>query len=154
MLSMPVFGAPAGAASDRFAEALGEGLQLANIVRDVGADAREGRIYLPAELLEHYGLPADPARLPSAPRLAEARAALAQQARGRMNEALALAPALGWRVVRPALLMGAAYRATLDRLERDRFAPLDPPRFSPIQKLAIAARAFLSPPQAEQPAKA
>lgn len=154
MLSMPIFGAPAGAASDRFAEAMGEGLQLANIVRDVGTDAREGRIYLPAELLARFGLPADPARLPGAPRLAEARAMLAQQARARMNEALALAPALGWRVVRPALLMGAAYRATLDRLERDRFAPLDPPRFSSVQKLAIAARAFLSPPQAEQPAKA
>ncbi len=154
MLSMPIFGAPAGPACDRFAEAMGEGLQLANIVRDVGADARQGRIYLPAELLARFGLPADPARLPGAPRLAEARAALAHQARARMNEALALAPALGWRVVRPALLMGAAYRATLDRLEAGRFTALEPPSFTSLEKLVIAARAFLAPPEVRQPAKA
>ncbi|MFN3287506.1 MAG: squalene/phytoene synthase family protein [Sphingomonadaceae bacterium] len=154
MLSMPIFGAPAGPASDHFAIAMGEGLQLANIVRDVGTDAREGRIYLPAELLARFDLPADPARLPAAPRLGEARAALAQEARRRIDEAFALTPALGWRVVRPALLMGAAYRATLDRLEAGRFLALEPPRFSSLEKLAIAARAFLTPPEVRQPAQA
>lgn len=54
-LSMPVFGAPIGEASDRFALSLGDALQLTNILRDVAEDARIGRLYLPAELLEKYG---------------------------------------------------------------------------------------------------
>jgi len=41
---------------------LGLAMQLTNIARDVGEDAREGRIYLPADWLEGEGL--DPATLP------------------------------------------------------------------------------------------
>ncbi|MBY0423146.1 MAG: squalene/phytoene synthase family protein, partial [Parvularculaceae bacterium] len=52
MLSMPIFGAPKGEASNRFAQALGDALQLTNILRDVGEDAIIGRLYLPKELLE------------------------------------------------------------------------------------------------------
>ena len=37
---------------------LGVGMQLTNIARDVGEDARRGRVYLPADLLDHVG--ADP----------------------------------------------------------------------------------------------
>lgn len=55
MLSMPVFGAPKGAASDDFALSLGDALQLTNILRDVAEDAAIGRLYLPAELLEKHG---------------------------------------------------------------------------------------------------
>ena len=57
LLSMPVFGAPKGEASDRFALALGDALQLTNILRDVAEDARIGRLYLPAELLAKHGAP-------------------------------------------------------------------------------------------------
>lgn len=60
LLSMPVFGAPKGAASDRFALALGDALQLTNILRDVAEDAKIGRVYLPAELLERHGAPMGP----------------------------------------------------------------------------------------------
>lgn len=59
LLSMPVFGAPKGEASDRFALALGDALQLTNILRDVAEDARIGRLYLPAELLAKHGAPKD-----------------------------------------------------------------------------------------------
>ncbi|MDZ7627920.1 MAG: squalene/phytoene synthase family protein [Parvularculaceae bacterium] len=61
LLSMPVFGAPKGAASDRFALALGDALQLTNILRDVAEDAKIGRLYLPKELLEKYGAPVEAA---------------------------------------------------------------------------------------------
>ncbi len=66
-LSMPVFGAPEGEASDRFALALGDALQLTNILRDVAEDARIGRLYLPAELLDRYGVAKDPARVAGSP---------------------------------------------------------------------------------------
>lgn len=57
-LSMPVFGAARGEASDKFALALGDALQLTNILRDVAEDAKIGRLYLPAELLEKHGVAA------------------------------------------------------------------------------------------------
>jgi len=38
------------------AEALGDAMQLTNILRDVGEDLDRGRIYLPEELLQAYGI--------------------------------------------------------------------------------------------------
>jgi len=40
------------------AAALGQAMQLTNIVRDVGEDWDRGRVYLPSELLDRYGLSA------------------------------------------------------------------------------------------------
>jgi phytoene synthase len=48
VLMIPVFGATAPDASDD-AITLGRAMQLTNIIRDIGEDARMGRIYLPAE---------------------------------------------------------------------------------------------------------
>lgn len=39
-----------------YAEDLGVGFQLANFVRDVGEDLRRGRVYLPQEDLDHFGV--------------------------------------------------------------------------------------------------
>ena len=41
------------------AEALGHAMQFTNILRDVGEDARRGRIYLPLDRLEAYGISTD-----------------------------------------------------------------------------------------------
>ena len=38
------------------AEALGRGMQLTNILRDVGEDLRRDRVYLPAEMMSRHGL--------------------------------------------------------------------------------------------------
>ncbi len=59
LLSIPIIGA---ASDSSFAEAapyavrLGVALQLTNILRDVGEDARHGRVYLPLEDLQRFGL--------------------------------------------------------------------------------------------------
>ncbi|HEY0241616.1 MAG TPA: squalene/phytoene synthase family protein [Gemmatimonadaceae bacterium] len=42
----------------KHAEALGHAMQLTNILRDVGEDARQGRIYLPLNRLKTYGITA------------------------------------------------------------------------------------------------
>jgi phytoene synthase len=60
-MCMHVFGlaAPDGAARDRalgHARTLGVAMQLTNILRDVGEDARRGRCYLPEEDLAAFGL--------------------------------------------------------------------------------------------------
>ncbi len=54
LLVMPVLGtlSPAAAA---YGSALGRAMQMTNILRDVGEDARMGRIYLPGEDLARFG---------------------------------------------------------------------------------------------------
>lgn len=42
--------------SSTYAENLGYALQLTNILRDIAEDAKAGRIYLPSDLLEKYGV--------------------------------------------------------------------------------------------------
>ena len=54
LISMQIIGARHGAS--RFAITLGVALQLTNILRDVGEDAERGRVYLPQEDLERFGL--------------------------------------------------------------------------------------------------
>jgi phytoene synthase len=55
-LCLAVFGS-ADAAAGRLADDLGVALQLTNILRDVHEDARNGRVYLPAEDLRRFGWP-------------------------------------------------------------------------------------------------
>ncbi len=75
-------------ATESFALALGEALQLTNILRDLAEDATLGRLYLPGELLQAAGIAT---RLPDEalahPRLGEACEALADLAEARFAEA-------------------------------------------------------------------
>ena len=57
LISMQIIGYREGAVD--YAIKLGVALQLTNILRDVGEDARRGRVYLPREDLERFGLSAD-----------------------------------------------------------------------------------------------
>lgn len=57
LLSMSITGYAPGATP--YAIKLGVALQLTNILRDVGEDARRGRVYLPEEDLASFGLSAD-----------------------------------------------------------------------------------------------
>lgn len=54
LLSMHIIGSQDGA--EPFAIQLGIALQLTNILRDIGEDAARGRIYLPQEDLERFGV--------------------------------------------------------------------------------------------------
>lgn len=149
-LSMPIFGAAPGPASDRFALAMGEGLQLANITRDVAEDAAEGRLYLPRELLEQFRLPLEPnAQLLMGQGLVRARTGLAAMARQHLKAAMAEVAELGWPKVRPALVMHAVYDLTLQAMERDGFRSLAKPQISAHAKVFAALRAALiAPPHA------
>jgi 15-cis-phytoene synthase len=55
LMSMHIVGF-SGAEAIPYAIKLGLALQLTNILRDVGEDWRRGRLYLPLEELEHFGL--------------------------------------------------------------------------------------------------
>jgi phytoene synthase len=57
LISMQIIGHREGAVN--YAIKLGVALQMTNILRDVGEDARRGRVYLPQEDLERFGLRAE-----------------------------------------------------------------------------------------------
>lgn len=147
MLSMPIFGAPKGEASDRFAQSLGDALQLTNILRDVGEDAAIGRLYLPAELLDKHGAPKEPARIVGSPGLSKVAEDLGALARARFGEARSALRGLDWRVLRPALLMMGVYESYFKKLEDRGWDKIGASvSLSKAAKLAVSARYFFAPP--------
>jgi phytoene synthase len=56
LMITPVAGYRAGSAALEHAKTLGTAMQLTNILRDVGEDFRLGRIYLPQEDLDRFGV--------------------------------------------------------------------------------------------------
>jgi phytoene synthase len=119
--------------------------QLTNIIRDVGEDARRGRIYLPQDELARFGVAeSDLAQ----GRYSEAFSRLMdfqiERAEHYYTQALAALPAIDRKTQRPGLMMAAIYRTTLDEIRRDGVQTLTQ-RLSlpPLRKLWIAARVWL-----------
>jgi phytoene synthase len=123
-----------------YARDLGIAFQLTNIIRDVGEDARRGRIYLPQDDLDRFGVRADD--ILSARATAEFTALMRFQvarARAVYRRALETLPAADRRAQRPGLIMAAIYRALLDAIERADFQVLDRRvALSPLRKAWIA----------------
>jgi len=127
-----------------YAVKLGTALQLTNIVRDVGADARDGRVYLPQEDLRGFGVTEDDL---VAGRYGERFVKLMehQAARARQFYAAAAAayPTADARALIAAQIMGGIYRALLDEIEARRFAVLGERVTLPARrKVAIALRCW------------
>lgn len=98
----------------------GQGLQLVNILRDLPADLRQGRCYVPRQALAAHGLAPDDLLDPAAmERFRPLYARYLDQARAQLAEGWTYTNLLPWRLVRLRLacawpsLIGAA---TLDRL--------------------------------------
>lgn len=145
-LSMPVFGAPGNEMADEFSISLGDALQLTNILRDVEEDAREGRLYLPKELLEKHGCPLDPNEIASAAGLPKVREELSMIARDKFKRARKALRSLDWRVLRPALLMMGVYEQYLDKMTARGWANGQPKvQLSKLEKTMIAARWLIAP---------
>lgn len=117
LLSMRCFGATQPEA-DAAAIALGEAMQLTNILRDLGEDAADNRLYLPRELLERHGIAArDPEAVIDDPRVAGVCRELAMQARHRYAEARGLIEQCDPRAMRSAVMMMVGYEALLGQME-------------------------------------
>ncbi|HEU4373219.1 MAG TPA: presqualene diphosphate synthase HpnD, partial [Telluria sp.] len=128
-----------------YAEKLGLAFQLTNIIRDVGEDARKGRIYLPISELQQFGVTA--ADLLNARHsdkfesLMQFQVARAQTA---YDEAFALLPPEDRRAQRPGLMMAAIYRAVLGEIERDKFNVLTQRiSLTPLRKLWLAWKTYV-----------
>jgi phytoene synthase len=105
--------------SREYALNLATALQLTNIIRDVAADLRQGRIYLPAEDLARFGV--SEADL-GAGRVTQGIRALLEFECGRTREyyrrASAILPAVDRRRLVAAEIMGGIYFGILQRIER------------------------------------
>lgn len=113
--------------TEAFAVALGEALQLTNILRDLEEDAAMGRLYLPRELLEGAGIGAsDPRAVLADPRLGAACDALADLAEARFDEAAALLCRWPGRRLWSARAMMVLYGRVLDRLRARGWGPPRP----------------------------
>ena len=118
MLSIPVFGMPRGP-GPRIAVALGNALQLTNILRDIKADAARNRLYMPTETLKKHGVEANSAsRAIAHPAFAGACRELSGIARRYYREAEWLLKGLDRAVKRPPVIMMHTYRETLKLLDR------------------------------------
>jgi phytoene synthase len=105
-------------ASRAYAESLGLALQLTNIIRDVGVDARHGRVYLPAEDLELFGVVEADLRAGLTPRIADLLRFECNRARGYYRLAAEHLPPEDARSLLAAEIMGEIYFAMLQRIER------------------------------------
>jgi phytoene synthase len=130
------------AATLEYARKLGLALQLTNIIRDVGDDARRGRVYLPVNELQAHGVTVkdilDRRYSPAFSALMTAQAARAQRC---YDEALALLPEVDRRSQKPGLMMANIYRSLLHEIEAGGFQVLHQRiSLTPLRKLWIAMR--------------
>jgi phytoene synthase len=130
----------------RYAHTLGRALQLTNIIRDVGDDARRGRIYLPIDEMQRFGVKASEILSRQPPwgysdRFTALMRFQAERAHQTYDEAFALLPAADRAAQRPGLMMANIYRTLLREIEEDGFHVLHQrTSLTPLRKLWIAAR--------------
>jgi phytoene synthase len=127
-----------------YATHLGIALQLTNIIRDVGSDARAGRVYVPRADLRAFGVTPDDLR---AGRYTDGFVPLmahqAARARRFYGEARAAFPRRDARSLIAAEIMGQIYWALLGRMEACRFRVLETRVTVPApRKVAIALRCW------------
>ena len=123
-----------------YAEALGLAFQLTNIIRDVGEDARRGRVYIPQDELARFGLTSEDIL---ARRGGEAFQELmgfqAERAQSYYELAYSKLAQEDRASQRAGLIMAAIYRTLLDEIRRDRYDVLDKRvALTPLRKLWIA----------------
>ena len=130
----------------RYADRLGLAFQLTNIIRDVGEDARKGRIYLPVDELQRFEVKAaEIMRAEHSDRFVALMRFQAERARAAYREAFALLPDADRKAQRPGLIMASIYLALLDELERDGFRVLTQrTSLTPVRKLLIAWRTWVT----------
>lgn len=128
-----------------YAADLGMAFQLTNIIRDVGEDARRGRIYLPLDELAQHGVSVSDI---AAARETDNFRALMEFQIGRTldfyRRAFAALPQADRRAQRPGLVMAAIYRALLDEIRADGCRVLTRrTSLTPTRKLWIAWKTWV-----------
>lgn len=144
ILSASIFGATQPETL-QYAEKLGLAFQLTNIIRDVGEDARKGRIYLPVNELQQFNVTAaDILNSRHSENFEKLMKFQADRAQAMYDAAFALLPKADRRAQRPGLIMAAIYRAILNEIELDGFHVLNQRiSLTPIRKLWLAWKTYV-----------
>lgn len=130
----------------QYAHTLGQAMQLTNILRDVGDDARRGRIYLPVSELQSFDVKAHELLKRESPwgysdRFQALMCFQAERAHALYDQAFALLPEADRVPQKPGLMMANIYRALLRDIEAQGFQVLHQrTSITPLRKLWIAAR--------------
>jgi len=130
------------AATTAYAHRLGLAMQLTNIIRDVGDDARRGRIYLPVSELKQFDVKAQEIlNRGYSERFTALMKFQAERAHRLYEEAQALLPEADRVAQKPGLMMANIYRALLVEIEREDFQVLHQRiALTPVRKLWIAMK--------------
>jgi phytoene synthase len=144
ILSASIFGV-SNPKTLEYAEQLGLAFQLTNIIRDVGEDARKGRIYLPVNELQQFGVTAaDLLNARHSDKFENLMRFQTERAQQVYDQAFALLPKEDRRAQRPGLMMAAIYRTVLDEIERDGFHVLNQRiSLTPLRKLWLAWKTYI-----------
>lgn len=126
----------------KYATELGTAFQLTNILRDVREDARRGRLYLPGEELQRFGVnEQDILSYQHTPQVQALLKQFLERTRGHYRRAFELLPDEDRAAQRAGLIMAAIYQATLEEIERDGLRVLERRiTLTPLRKLWIAWR--------------
>ena len=139
LLAAEIFGAR-DRQTQKYAHDLGMAFQLTNIIRDIGEDARRGRIYIPMDELKQFNVPAaDILNAKYSDNFTALMRFQTERAEKYYAQAIAQLPDVDRRSQRPGLIMAAVYRTLLDEIRRDNFQVLHQRiALTPVRKLWIA----------------
>ena len=131
-------------ATQKYAHDLGMAFQLTNIIRDVGEDARRGRVYLPIDELQRFNVPvADILNSRYSDNFKALMEFQIERAEQYYAQAMSQLPAADRKSQRPGLVMAAIYRTVLEEIKRDGCQVLSQrTSLTPIRKLWIAWRTW------------
>jgi phytoene synthase len=126
----------------KYAHDLGMAFQLTNILRDVREDAQRGRIYIPADELERFGVqPQDLNRPVTSDAVKGLFEFQAERARDYYRKAFEQLPETDRYAQRTGLIMAEIYRSILDEIELDGYRVLEHKiKLTPLRKLWLAWR--------------
>ncbi len=143
LLSAQIFGYK-NLATLQYAHDLGMAFQLTNIIRDVGEDARRGRIYIPLDELERDSVTEQ--QLLNSEATPQTQALLLKQiARAELfyDKALQQLPPEDRKAQLPGLMMAAIYRTLLQEIKQDPNLVLNHKiALPPFRKLTLALGAW------------
>lgn len=129
----------------QYATDLGMAFQLTNIIRDVGEDARRGRIYLPLDEMQQYGVStADISQARETDNFKRLMEFQIERALGFYERAFAQLPDIDRKRQRAGIIMAAIYRAVLDEIRADGCRVLTQrTSLTPLRKLWIAWKTWI-----------
>ncbi len=145
LLCNRLFGVPKKVEGEQYANLLGTAFQLTNIIRDVGTDAKRGRIYIPLDEMRRFGVTEagilQGSKSEDFHRLMDFQAKRAEEY---FQEAFAvLSDDLRRRIV-PAEIMTAVYYRILQKLRKENFPVYEKKvSLSVPEKLRVVLRAAL-----------